>query len=189
MFVVSVIILILFVVVIFSLRMYAQQVFSALFTGVVNTIACVCTKGVNGVFPAGLWLVFVSSVRDSFERRHCLPIFPGMCCVCVYAHAHTLHVVYSDVCPGVGTRHLESPEEIQMYCSDSIHTCGVRSTHVYVFAGLQVEVWTNCLLFSFNICFLSQKRKEEDVSKTPISQIQNRFERIDPQSRVLTHFS
>jgi len=34
-------------------------------------------------------------------------------CVCVYAHAHTLHVGYSDVSPGVGTRHLESPEEIQ----------------------------------------------------------------------------
>ena len=40
--VVSVIILIHFVVVIFSLRMYAQQVFSALFTGVLNTIACIC---------------------------------------------------------------------------------------------------------------------------------------------------
>ena len=37
----------------------------------------------------------------------------------MYAHTHTLHVGYSDVSPGVGTRHLESPEEIQMYCSDS----------------------------------------------------------------------
>ena len=41
-------------------------------------------------------------------------------CVCVCAHAHTLHVGYSDVSPGVGTRHLESPAEIQMYCSDNI---------------------------------------------------------------------
>jgi len=42
--VISVIILIHFVVVIFSLRMYAQQarVFLALFTGVLNTIACIC---------------------------------------------------------------------------------------------------------------------------------------------------
>jgi len=31
-------------------------------------------------------------------------------CVCVYAHAHTLHEGYSDVSPGVRTRHLESPE-------------------------------------------------------------------------------
>ena len=42
-------------------------------------------------------------------------------CVCVYTHAHTLHVGYLDVSPGVGTRHLESPEEIQMCCRDSIH--------------------------------------------------------------------
>jgi len=48
--VVSVIVLIHFVVGIFSLRMYAQQVFWALFTGVLNTIACVCRRGVSGVF-------------------------------------------------------------------------------------------------------------------------------------------
>ena len=64
-------------------------------------------------------------------------------CVCVYAHTHTLHVGYEctsgfhpgspgvssphptlhvgDVSLGVGMRHLESPEEIQMYCSDNIH--------------------------------------------------------------------
>jgi len=60
--VVAVIILIHFVVVIFSLRMYAQQVFSA----VLNTIACVCRRGVNRGFPAGLRLAFVSSVRDLF---------------------------------------------------------------------------------------------------------------------------
>ena len=118
-FVVSVIILIHFVVVIFSLRMYAQQVFSPLFTGVLNTTACICRGGASGVFPAGLRLAFVSSVRDSFGHGKCLPIFYRglmcMCCVCVYAHARTLHVGYSDVSPGVRTRHLESPEEIQMY--------------------------------------------------------------------------
>jgi len=58
--VVSVIILIHFVVVIFSLRMHAQQVFSALFTGVLHTIACICRRGVSGVFTAGLRLAFVS---------------------------------------------------------------------------------------------------------------------------------
>ena len=47
--VVSVINLIHFVVVIFSLRMHAQQVFSALFTGVLYTIACMCKRGVSGV--------------------------------------------------------------------------------------------------------------------------------------------
>ena len=76
-FVVSVIILIHFVVVIFSLHMYAQQVFSALFTGVLNTIACVCRRGVSGVFPAGLWLAFVSSVRDSLDDGSVSPFFTG----------------------------------------------------------------------------------------------------------------
>jgi len=91
--VVSVIILIHFVVVIFSLRMYAQQVIWALFAGVLNTIACVCSRGESGGFPAGLRLAFVSSVRDSFGRWKCLPSFyrglMRMCCVCVCTHMHT----------------------------------------------------------------------------------------------------
>ena len=50
-------------------------------------------------------------------------------CVCVYALAHTLHVGYSDVSPGVGTRHLESPED----CSDSIHIYrAVYEVHMYI---------------------------------------------------------
>ena len=87
--VVSVIILVHFVVVIFSLRMHAQQVCSARFTGVLNTIACICKRGVSvsRVFPAGLRLEFVSSVRDSFGHGKCLPVFYRglMCrfCVCV----------------------------------------------------------------------------------------------------------
>jgi len=113
-------------------------VLSALFTGVLNTIACVCRKGVNGVFPAGLWLAFVSSVRDSLGDGSVSPFFRGVdvyvLCVCVYAHIHTLHVGYSDVSPGVGTRHLESPEEIQMYSSDSIHIYhAVYEVHTYIY--------------------------------------------------------
>jgi len=91
--VVSVIMLIHFVMVIFSLRMHAQQVFSALFAGVLNTIACICKRGVSGVFPAGLQLAFVSSMRDSFGHGKCLPVFYRgllcMCCVCVCTHTHT----------------------------------------------------------------------------------------------------
>ena len=69
--------LIHFAVVIFSLRMYAQQVFSALFTGVLNTFACVCRRGVSGVFPAGLRWAFVSSVRDSLGDGSVSPFFTG----------------------------------------------------------------------------------------------------------------
>ena len=118
--VVSVIILIHFVVVIFSLRMHAQQMFPALFTGVLNTIACICWRGVSRVFPAGLRLAFVSKCEGFVWVWEVSPYFLQgvdvyVLCVCVYAHALTLHVGYSDVSPGVGTKHLETPEEIQMY--------------------------------------------------------------------------
>ena len=68
----------------------------------------------------------------------CLPIFYRglmcMCCVCVHMHTHTLHVGYSDVSQGVGSRHLESPEEIQMYCSDSTHIFrAVYKVHMYIY--------------------------------------------------------
>ena len=55
-------------------------------------------------------------------------------CVSVYVHTHTLHVGYSDVSPGVGSRPLESPEEIEMYCSDSTHTNrAVYEVHMYIY--------------------------------------------------------
>ena len=55
-------------------------------------------------------------------------------CVCVYTHTHTLHVGHSDVSPGVGTRHLESPEEFQMYSSDRIHIYrAVYEVHMYIY--------------------------------------------------------
>ena len=117
--------------------MHAQQVFSVLFTGVLNTIACICRRGVSGGFPAGRRLAFVANVRDSF--RHGISVFLQgvdvyVLCVCVCTHAHTLHVGYSDVSLGVGTRHLESPEEIQMSCSDSIHIYrAVYEVHMYIY--------------------------------------------------------
>jgi len=45
--VVAVSILIRFVVAIFALHMYAQQVFLVLSTGVLSTIACVCRRGME----------------------------------------------------------------------------------------------------------------------------------------------
>ena len=70
----------------------------------------------------------------------------------VYTHAHTLHAGYSDVSLGFGTGNLESLEEIQMYCSASIHVycTSVRSTYVRIDARLCVEVWTNCHFWHCN---------------------------------------
>jgi len=31
-------------------------------------------------------------------------------CVCIRTHTHTLHIGFSDVSPGVGTRYLEDPK-------------------------------------------------------------------------------
>ena len=112
----------LVVVAIFFSHKYAQQVFLVLFTGtgVLNTIACICRRGVSRVFPAGLRLAFVSKCEGFVWVWEVSPYFLQgvdvyVLCVCVYAHALTLHVGYSDVSPGVGTKHLETPEEIQMY--------------------------------------------------------------------------
>ena len=86
--------------------------------------------------------------------------------MCVYAHAHILHVGYSDVSPGVKTRHLESLEEFQMYCRNSIHIYrAVYEVHVHTYICWAAAGLT-AFLFSFNIYFLSHTRKEEDVSKT-----------------------
>jgi len=73
--------------------MYAQQLFSALFTGVVNTIACVCRRGVSGVFPAGLRLALVQcegSVLVGEVSPHFLQeVDVYVLCVCVRTRAHT----------------------------------------------------------------------------------------------------
>ena len=86
-------------------------------------------------------------------------------CVCVYAHTHTLHVGYSAVSPGVGTRHLESPEEIQ--CTVVIvYIYTVRCTNLYLYAGLQVEVCTNCLFVFFYDVFSFTKKKRRRCEQT-----------------------
>jgi len=54
-------------------------------------------------------------------------------CVCVRTRTHTAWGC-SDVSLGVGTRRLESLEEIQMYCSDSIHRYrAVYGVHMYIY--------------------------------------------------------
>ena len=63
-------------------------------------------------------------------------------CMCVYTriHTHTQHKGYSNVSPGVMTRHLEcqkNPDGLNL--GICIRVC-IQSTHVYVYAGRLDEI-------------------------------------------------
>jgi len=64
----------------------------------------------------------------------------SMYCVCVVTHTctHSIQVGHLGLTPGVGTGHLKSPEEINMYCIGNIHvhcTCAY-STCVPISSGI-----------------------------------------------------
>jgi len=82
-------------------------------------------------------------------------------CVCVYTHTHTLHVVYSDVSPGVGTRHLDGPEEIQMYCSDCIHIYRAVTNHtcIYICWATVRGLIAFCFLLTYFFFHKKEKKK------------------------------
>jgi len=54
-------------------------------------------------------------------------------CMCVYAHTHTLHVRYSDVSPGVGTRLLEGPKNPDGLNLGRYAFVYVYKVHVYIY--------------------------------------------------------
>jgi len=99
---------------------------------------------------------FVANVWSSFwheeDDRGVICIFSifwrGLECmwvyVCVYAHAHkTLHVGYSDVSPGVGTKHLESPKNLNgLALSINVFEC-VYKLHMCIYM-LSGGIWNMC---------------------------------------------
>jgi len=105
-------------------------------------------------------------------------------CMCVYTHTHTHtgQMGYSDVSPGVGMRHLEGPRNpdglnlglcIFVYVY-KLHMC------MYMLGG-GMRSWTQ--YFFLNRFFLAKKAIKRCEQKLQIIS-NNRFERIDPQSRV-----
>ena len=119
-----------------------------------NAIVCVCRKGLSGGFPAGLRLVFVTSARDSFGHGKWLPIFYRglmcMCCVSVCTQTHTLMwgkwmwtLVLGQDTWRVWKKSRCTVVIVYIYTMRT-WWCGVRNTHVYIYAGLQVKVCTNC---------------------------------------------
>jgi len=79
-------------------------------------------------------------------------------CVYVHTHTHTAQMGYSDVSPGVGTRHLEGPKDpdglslgiyvfVYVY---KVHMC------MYMLGGGMLGLTA----FSFNIVFLLKKKSK-----------------------------
>ena len=128
--------------------------------------------------------IVVLSVSSLFLTRVGVYVWVS---VCIRTHTHTLHRC-SDVSPGVGMRHLEGPKNpglnldiyIFVYVY-KVHMC------IYMLRG-RMRSWTNCF-FSLTYFFF-RKRKAKDVKTSHRSSqvLIPRFERIDPQSRVLNYF-
>jgi len=108
--------------------------------------------------------------------------------VCIRTHTHILHRC-SDVSPGVGMRHLEGPKNPDGLNLDIHIFVYVYKVHMCIFmlrGG--IRSWTKCFFF-FNIFFLPKKKSKRCGRKPPIiSNFIPRFERTDPQSRVLNYF-
>ena len=98
----------------------------------------------------------------------------------VYTHTHTHcteSVGYSDVSPGVGMRHLEGPKNpdgLNLGIYTHSYTTSVYRGKVHMcmyMLGGGIRSWTDCF-------FLEHYFSSENI----------RFDRIDPQSRVLSHY-
>ena len=91
---------------------------------------------------------------------------------------HALHAGYSDVSPGVGTRHLKILEEIELYCNDSIHVSVPRACVSKCYIPVcWAAIKSLDIVFSSGKFFLSQK-KEEIMSITETSN-SSTFEEIE----------
>jgi len=82
-------------------------------------------------------------------------------CMCVYTHTHThTHMGSSDVSPGVGTRHLEGPNNPDGLNLDTCVFVYVYQVHTCIcMLGGGMRCWADCF-FHFNIFFLPQKKNK-----------------------------
>jgi len=73
----------------------------------------------------------------------------GSVCGCIWVythtHTHTLHMGYSDVSPGVGTRHLKGLKDPEGLNSDIYVFVYVYKVHMCTYMpGGGMRPWTNC---------------------------------------------
>ena len=109
-------------------------------------------------------------------------------CVCIRTHTHTLHRC-SDVSPGVGMRHLECPKNPDGLNPDIHIFVYVYKVHMYIYmlrGGMRS--WTNCFFSLTYFSFRKTNAKDVNVNHRSSQILIPRFERIDPQSRVLNYF-
>jgi len=108
--------------------------------------------------------------------------------VCIYAHAHTPHVGYWDVSPGVGKRHLEGPTNpdglnlgIYVFVYYDVYTSQMC---VYVLGGVMTS-WTKCL-FLQHIFPLKKESKRCERNTTEIYIGLNYID-LQLESRILNY--
>jgi len=138
----------------------------------------------GGIFLTGGKIV-VLSVSSLFLMRVGVYVCVS---VCIRTHTHTLHRC-SDVSPGVGLRHLEGPKNPDGLNLDIHIFVYVYKVHmcIYMLRG-GMRSWTNYFFSSTYFFFRKWKTKDVNANHRWSQILIPRFERIDPQSRVLNYF-
>jgi len=80
--------------------------------------------------------------------------------VVVYAHTHTAQMGYSDVSPGVGTRHLQGPKNPDGLNLDIHLFVYVYKVHMRMYiVGGGMRSWTHCLFLQRIFHFEKERQK------------------------------
>jgi len=80
-------------------------------------------------------------------------------CVCIRTHTHTQHMGYSDVSPGVGTRHLEglkNPDGLNLDIHVFVYVYKVHMC-MYMLGG-GMRSWTNCFFYCAYFSFRKRQK-------------------------------
>ena len=106
-------------------------------------------------------------------------------CECVYTHTHT----HTAKVPRVGMRHLEGPKNPDGLNPDIHIFVYVYKVHkcMYILRG-GIRSWTNCFFSLTYFSFRERKAKDVNANHRSSQILIPRFERTDPQSRVLNYF-
>jgi len=110
-------------------------------------------------------------------------------CKCVYMHphTHTAHMRFSDVSPEVWMRHLEGPKNpdgLNLSIYVFIYVYKVHRCMYMLEGGMRL----NCFFSLTYFFFRKEKAKDMNANQSQIQNIRFASERIDPLSRVPTHF-